>query len=100
MSVIKDETGNYSTARVLLWVWTVVIVIMLFSDYTHLTQAVLTFLSSVYLFLASWAAGPRIAAYLAPQISKTVSAIGQAKTVTQSSDIKELSEQDDNFEDK
>jgi len=100
LTVFKDETDNFSTARILLWIWTVVIIIMLFGNPAHLTQAILTFLSSVYLFLSAWAAGPRMAAYLAPQISKVAQAIGQAKTVTVSSDIQELSAQADNFEEK
>ncbi len=72
MSVIKDEQENYSMARVLLVVWTLV-------------------LSSVYMFLCAWAGGPRAMQYLAPVIGSISNAIGQSKNVETSTDIQELS---------
>ena len=38
-----------------------------------------TLLGSLIIALASWAGGPRIASYLAPQIGRTASAIASAK---------------------
>jgi hypothetical protein len=89
MSIIKDEEKNYSMARVLVFLWTVVIVTMLVVNSACLTPPLLTFLSSIYLFLCSWAAGPRIAKYLGPQIGAIVAAVGQSKPSLSSTDLKE-----------
>jgi hypothetical protein len=89
MTLIKDEQRHYSMSRVLVFVWTVVIIAMLVVNSACLTQPLLTFLSSVYLFLCSWAAGPRIAQYLGPQIGSIASAIGQSKASLNSTDLKE-----------
>jgi glucan phosphoethanolaminetransferase (alkaline phosphatase superfamily) len=91
MSLIQDEQGNFSTARVLLICWTAVIFALIaFKPALIVVQQFLTFLTSVYLFLATWAAGPRMVQYLSPIVSQVVSAVGQAKTVSLSSDIQEL----------
>lgn len=82
MSLFRDEEGKISMSRILLAIWTVVIVTLLFWHITWLTQPVLTFFSSVYLFLAGWAAGPRLAQYFFPNIGSAVSALGSAKGET------------------
>src|SRR4051812_45545092 len=90
MSVVKDEQENYSMARVLLVIWTMVIVGEVVFNLARLTQPLLTFLSSIYMFLCAWAGGPRAMQYLAPVIGSITSAIGQAKNVETSTDIQEL----------
>jgi hypothetical protein len=92
MSLLRDEQRNYSTSRVLLLIWTTVIIgVIIWKDAT-VSQALLTFFSSIYLFLATWAAGPRMVQYLAPQISAMVNSVSQSKNVDVSSDIEELVE--------
>lgn len=82
MSLFRDESGKVSMSRVLLAFWTVVIVTLLFWHITWMTQPVLTFFSSVYLFLAGWAAGPRLAQYVFPSIGNVVGSLGQARGET------------------
>jgi hypothetical protein len=90
MSLLRDEKGGYSMARTLLLTWTVFAMSVIVWKIDHLSQPLLTFLSSVYLFLASWAAGPRMAQYIAPQIAAAANAIGQSKSVELSTDIAEI----------
>lgn len=90
MEIFQDEQDGFSMSRTLVCVWTVVIIYHLLFRFDHLTQPILTFLSSVYLFLCTWAAGPRMVQYLAPIVGRVASAVGQAKSVETSTDIQEL----------
>lgn len=76
--LLQDETGGWSSARCLLWLWSLVSLVLIVVD-RDLSNAILTYLSSVELALIGWAAGPRIAEYLLPQLGRTADAIGQAK---------------------
>lgn len=77
MSILRDEKNKLSAARVFLAVWLANGIGYLWLG--HPDNASLAFLSGVALPLICWAAGPRIAQYIAPQIGNVVGAIGQAK---------------------
>lgn len=93
-SAFKDEQQNYSTARILLWIWTVVIIGFLVFKFELLADStsLLTFFSGVYLYLATWCAGSRMAQYIAPQLGAIISGIGQSKIKDPgiSSDVSEI----------
>ena len=78
--LFADEKGNLSSARVLLWL----VILYLFRVIEgHLTgipvdSAVWAILTTTILAFTSWAAGPRLAAYLVPQIGGVASSLGQA----------------------
>lgn len=77
MSLLRDERGSWSAARVLLVCWLLNACAWLwFGEPNNVTLA---FLSGVALPLICWAAGPRMAAYLAPTIGATVKSVADAK---------------------
>ena len=86
----KDERCNYSSSRILLWLWTALVFFLLLRHPDILTNAILAFLSTVYMALVCWAAGPRISQYIGPQLGQAANAIGQAKSVEMSTDIAEI----------
>lgn len=77
MSVFKDEKGQWSAARVFTGVWLANGIAYLWCG--NPDNAALAFLSGIALPLICWAAGPRIAQYIAPQIGATVKAVADAK---------------------
>lgn len=80
MSVLKDERGQWSAARIFAAVWLGNSLVLVWWR-PDVSNAVLAFLTSIGMALVTWAAGPRIAAYLAPQIAAAAQAVGQAKFV-------------------
>jgi hypothetical protein len=75
MSLIKDEIGNYSTARAAFWldnVWTIVMVTLKTAGVIKLEAGDYGIMSTMFLVTGGWAAGPRIMQHLGPQISSTV----------------------------
>lgn len=82
MSLLKDETGSLSSARVGFWVWTVftiAIIIARMAGAPDPGNAVWSLVGGVFIALIGWAGGPRIMAYLAPQIGAMTKAIGDAR---------------------
>ena len=83
MSLLHDEQGNLSSARTAFWVTLVVTLLLIVLDafgVVAMAGAAYTLLGSLVIALASWAGGPRIAQYLAPQIAKVGSALASAST--------------------
>jgi hypothetical protein len=78
LELVEDERGRLSTARTLLWGWTAYSAAFLAVTWATVGNAVLAFLSTVEVALITWAAGPRIAQYLAPQVGRAADAVGQA----------------------
>lgn len=76
--LIQDERGRLSSARVLLWVWSLFSLILIAFTWRELPNPVLAFLSGVEIALIAWAGGARIAQYLGPQVGATASAVGQS----------------------
>lgn len=76
--LIRDERGNLSTARVLLWVWSLVAMGLVVLKYRDMPNPVLSFFSGILIALISWAGGARIAQYIAPQMGSTAQAVGQS----------------------
>lgn len=74
----QDERGSRSMGRVGTFVWTVFCIYMVGLHWATISAAVLAFLSTIELAFISWNAGPRIASYIAPQLSAVASSIGKA----------------------
>lgn len=93
-SAWKDEQEQYSTPRLLLWIWTTLIIYEVLFNFQGLVTSnpFLAFLSGVYICLCGWAGGSKVASYLFPQLGAIVSGIGQAKNVETSSDVQEIYE--------
>lgn len=82
MSLLKDERGQWSAARVLLTGW--LLQTAAYAWYCVLSQrdpssAALALDSGVAVALISWAAGPRIAQYIGGQVGSVASAVANAK---------------------
>jgi hypothetical protein len=75
MGVFKDEKGQLSAARVFLGVWTLIVV---WAAYHGPAEPFWPLAASVMIGLVSWAAGPRIAQYLAPQAGAAARATADA----------------------
>ncbi len=76
--LLQDERGQLSTARTLLWVWSLFMMGVIVCWWRAVPNAVLSALSGVEVALIAWAGGARIAQYLGPQIGATASAVGQS----------------------
>lgn len=76
--LLEDERGRLSTARTLLWVWSLFTLLLIALAWRELPNGVLSLLSGVEIALVAWAAGARIAQYLGPQVGATASAVGQS----------------------
>lgn len=76
--LLEDERGHLSTARTLLWVWSLFTLALIAFAWRELPNGVLSLLSGVEVALVAWAAGARIAQYLGPQVGATASAVGQS----------------------
>lgn len=79
MSLLRDEHGKLSTARCLLWVWSVFCLTLIALHWSEVGQAVLSFLGSVELSLCAIVGGPRALQYIGPQLGSIIGAIGQSK---------------------
>lgn len=76
--LLEDERGRLSTARTLLWVWSLFTLLLIALAWRELPNGVLSLLSGVEIALVAWAAGARIAQYLGPQVGATASTVGQS----------------------
>jgi hypothetical protein len=76
LEVVRDEKGSYSSARVLLWLWSAFSLVLVARHWDTVPNAVLAFLSSVEMALIAWAGGARIAQYLGPQIGAVAAGVG------------------------
>lgn len=71
--LLHDERGKPSMARTLLFFWTVQCGIVIWLPWV--TVGALALCGSIETALIAWAAGPRIAQYIGPQIAAVGSAI-------------------------
>jgi hypothetical protein len=78
LELVEDERGRLSTARSLLWGWSIYSLCFLSLTWATVSNGALSFLSAVEVALIAWAAGPRIAQYLGPQVGAAAAAVGQA----------------------
>lgn len=80
--IFQDESGSFSSARCLLWLWSAVTLWAVAVDATHagdaLSNAAWGVLSGVEVALIAWAGGPRIAQYIAPQIGAVAAGVAAA----------------------
>lgn len=82
MSLWRDEQGNWSSARVLLWLDLTFLSVLVWrdaaSDAFNVPSEAYAMLGGIGTFLLLWAAGPRAMQYLGPQVGKAVNAIAAA----------------------
>ena len=79
--ILADETGKLSAARVLLVLslaFTAVIIVADSLLWATVPNAAYALLGTIFTGLLAWAAGPRIAQYILPQIGAVASGIGAA----------------------
>jgi hypothetical protein len=79
LALIRDENGKPSTSRVAFWIVLLTTLGIILICPARIPQAAYSLLGGTIIALASWAAGPRIAQYIGPQIGAAAGAIGQAK---------------------
>lgn len=79
IALIRDEKGKPSTSRVAFWLVLLITLAIIIFCPARIPQAAYSLLAGTIIALASWAAGPRIAQYIGPQIGAAASAVGQAK---------------------
>lgn len=89
--LIADEQGNPSSARCGMW-FTLVIGLLLtvldaFGGVT-MSNAAYVMLQSCFGFFALWAAGPRMAQYVGPMMSKFSESISRASASKREPDIR------------
>lgn len=78
LQLVQDERGQLSTARALLWVWSVFTMALVAIWWRAVPNGVLSLLSGIEVALIAWAGGARIAQYLGPQIGATAAGVGQS----------------------
>lgn len=85
MSLLRDETGSLSSARVGFWVWTAFTIVLVLGVATKLLldpgQAVWSLVGGVFIALIGWAGGPRIMQHLGPQVGAFAKSIADAKVL-------------------
>lgn len=74
--LVQDERGHLSSARVLLWLWSLVSLALVLLAWREVPNPVLAFLSGVEIALIAWAGGARIAQYLGPQVGAAAAGVG------------------------
>ena len=83
MSLLRDEQGSWSSARCSFWLSLLVALGCVVADTIFAAVAVpnaaYSLLGTIVVATASWAAGPRIAQYLAPQLGAIAKGIGDSR---------------------
>ena len=76
-----DEKGHPSSARVLLWLWTVVITGVIVAHLTGVVfdQDLWPFMQTVWLALVGWAGGPRVMEYLTGAVTAVAGRVGTGR---------------------
>jgi hypothetical protein len=88
MTVLRDEQGSWSSARIGLWS------VLVFTAWYIISHdkpdtGVLSLLGSALLGFMGWAGGPRVAQYLLPQIGAAAQGIASARPPYPSMDMNE-----------
>jgi hypothetical protein len=80
IEIVRDERGSLSAARVFLAASLAFtgIIIVLDSTIWDVPEPAYSLLGALTVGLVAWAAGPRMAQYLAPQVGAVASGIAQA----------------------
>lgn len=84
--LVTDETRKTSSARLGLWITVgmalitvgVDIALTLGSSASHIPNTVYALEGTMFTVFAAWAAGPRIAQYIGPQLGAIAQGIGQS----------------------
>ena len=83
LQILSDERGKPSAARVLLvgeMLYTGILILFDIVLWGDVSNAIYALLGTVFTGLLAWAAGPRIAQYLLPQIGAVAQGIGASLT--------------------
>ena len=81
--LLSDEKGKVSAARILLvgeMLYTGILILFDIVLWGDVSNAIYALLGTVFTGLLAWAAGPRIAQYLLPQIGAVAQGIGASLT--------------------
>ena len=81
--LLSDEKGKVSAARTLLvgeMLYTGILILFDIVLWGDVSNAIYALLGTVFTGLLAWAAGPRIAQYLLPQIGAVAQGIGASLT--------------------
>ena len=98
MNLTADEQGKRSTSRMAFWIvliWTLAALTLVGFKVFVLPAAGYALLGTIFTFVTVWAAGPRIAQYLGPQIGRVVESISKAKADPRLPDIRKDDESGD-----
>ena len=79
--ILKDERGSLSAARIFLFVSLLFTAAVIVADsllWATVPNAAYALMGTIFTGLLAWAAGPRIAQYILPQIGAVASGIGAA----------------------
>lgn len=79
-NILRDEQGKVSTARVAFWVVLTYDLLAILVDtlLTPVSAGGLGLLGTLTTFITVWAAGPRMAQYMAPQIGGALGHLSRA----------------------
>lgn len=80
MTFLRDEQGSRSSARLLLWITVAAALLLIAVDVLTAGEAsphAYTLLGGMVTTFAVWAAGPRMAQYLAPLAGKVVESLAR-----------------------
>jgi len=89
--LVRDEEGHLSSARCSFWLALLVsltLIVLAALNVVEISAAAYALLGTIFTFTCAWAAGPRVAKYLGPQIGRVVDAIGKAKDDRRLPDIR------------
>lgn len=81
-SLIRDEQGSWSTARISFWIALLFTVGIITADVFgpfDVPNAAYAILTTIFMVTAGWAAGPRMMQYIAPQIGAATKAVADAR---------------------
>lgn len=80
--LIEDESGDLSAARCGMWLTLLLAYVTVVVDLVRVAHAVPNTVygleGTMFMAFASWAAGPRIAQYLAPQVGAVAQGLASA----------------------
>lgn len=81
--LFQDETGARSSARVLLWALLAFIVAISTADFLlpgrDVPEPAYTLYGLMFTILGVWALGPRVAAYIGPQVGAIVQGLAMSR---------------------
>lgn len=91
MSLMKDEMGNISSARALLWITELFTLVIITCDSfiksVDTPVAAYSLLGGAIIAFAAWAGGPRAMMYLGPKVGEVMAGIAQSRVAEKLPDV-------------